>query len=167
MATINTKIVRRSHALLGSPWGPGFAYTEAMATGSGPGGRLRAHALQAGLGAFMLGTALGPTRAVIRRLMPAPGEGPDEAARKAGHYEIDFVGLDANGKALGVATVHGDRDPGYGSTSRMLAECALTLAQDAPEASGGSWTPASCLGAPLLERLQARAGLRFRLRPLP
>jgi short subunit dehydrogenase-like uncharacterized protein len=164
MAAINTKTVRRSHALLGYPWGPVIRYTESMAIGTGTGARLRAHALHAGMGAFVLGASLGPTRALLRRLMPKPGEGPDAQARESGFYEIDFVGLDAGGRELGIARVSGDRDPGYGSTSRMLAECALALARDAVPAAGGMWTAASCLGEPLLARLEARAGLRFSLR---
>ena len=164
MAAINTKIVRRSHALLGAPWTPDFDYTESMATGPGIGGRSRAIALKTGLAAFMLGAALAPTRALMKPLLPKPGEGPDPAARAAGCYEIDFVGLDAERRPLGIATVSADLDPGYGSTSRMLAECALCLAQDSLSTPGGSWTPAAALGAALLRRLETRADVVFKLR---
>jgi short subunit dehydrogenase-like uncharacterized protein len=161
MAAINTRIVRRSNALLGFPWGREFMYREAMATGRGTAGRVRAHATKAGLGMFMLGAVLPPTRAVLRRVMPQSGEGPDAAARAAGHYTVDFVGYDPAAKARLIATVEASLDPGYGSTSRMLGETGLCLAQDALDTKGGSWTPAAALGDALLARLTTRAGLKF------
>jgi len=165
MATINTKVLRRSNALMGFPWGRDFRYEESMATGKGLGGRLRAWMVTAGLGAFMAAASFGPTRALLTRLLPAPGEGPDRSARERGSYSVDFI---ASGKTPGsaalIANVSASLDPGYASTSRMIAECALCLAQDNVPAPGGSWTPSSCMGAQLLPRLEARAGLRFSVR---
>ncbi|MFM7273057.1 MAG: saccharopine dehydrogenase family protein, partial [Gammaproteobacteria bacterium] len=164
MAAVNTKIVRRSNALLGSPWGEDFRYEESMATGTGTSGRLRALGMAAGLGGFMASAAIGPGRALLRRVLPAPGEGPDRAAREAGSYRIDFVGVAPQEAPRLVASVSASRDPGYGSTARMLAECALCLAQDGVSSDGGSWTHAACMAEPLLERLRGRAGLDFTLR---
>ena len=165
MATINTKILRRSNALLGYPWGKDFRYEESMATGTGLGGRVRAWAVAGGLGGFMAAAAAGPTRRLLKRVLPAPGEGPDRKARESGRYEIDFiaVGSDAGRPAL-IANVAAALDPGYGSTSRMIAECALCLARDEVPAAGGSWTPSACMGEKLLPRLQQGAGLRFSVR---
>ena len=164
MAAVNTRIVRRSNALLGSPWGEDFSYEESMATGTGTSGRLRAIGMAAGLAGFMASAAISPGRALLRRVLPAPGEGPDRAAREAGSYRIDFVGLRPQEAPLLVASVSASLDPGYGSTARMLAECALCLAQDPVASGGGSWTPAACMAEPLLERLRSRAGLDFALR---
>jgi short subunit dehydrogenase-like uncharacterized protein len=167
MAAVNTKIVRRSNALLGLPWGANFQYSEAMATGKGLSGRVRAHALQAGLAAFTGSLALPPTRALVRSLLPAPGEGPDRAARDNGYYRIEVVGWHPQfGHPATVATVSGEGDPGYASTSRMLAEAGLCLALDKVPSTGGSWTPAACMAAPLLARLEKRARLVFELREI-
>lgn len=164
MAAVNTKIIRRSNALRGYPWGRDFGYEESMATGPGTGGRLRALGMAAGLGGFMASAAIGPGRAVLRRVLPAPGEGPDRAAREAGSYRIDFLGLATEDTPGLIASVSASLDPGYGSTARMLAECALCLAQDEVATGGGSWTPSACLAEPLLKRLGDRAGLDFALR---
>lgn len=165
MATINTKILRRSNALLGFPWGKEFRYEESMSTGRGFSGRARAWLVAGGLGAFMGMAAFGPTRSLLRRLLPAPGEGPDRKARESGFYEIDFLAETGASPRL-VATVAASLDPGYASTARMIAECALCLAQDDVSTAGGSWTPASCMAEPLLARLLSRAGLRFSVREI-
>jgi short subunit dehydrogenase-like uncharacterized protein len=136
-----------------------------MLTGRGAKGEQRAkkaartHKLQ------NLLLAIGPTRALIRRFaLPKPGEGPDRSQREAGHYELLFVGETARGEQL-AARVTGDRDPGYGSTCKLISEAALCLAQqvDRRMAPGGVWTPGAAMGLVLAERLQARAGLRFAL----
>ncbi len=106
---------------------------------------------------------MGPTRRLMQRhFLPAPGEGPSASQREAGNFDIRFIGLAEDGQRLD-ARVTGDRDPGYGATARMLAECALSLARDEVRDGvvGGSWTPASCFGTALIERLQAEAGMRF------
>ena len=164
MAPINTKNVHRTHALRGHPWGQNFVYSERMLTGRGAKGEQRAkkaartHKLQ------NLLLAIGPTRALIRRFaLPKPGEGPDKAQRESGHYELLFVGETARGERL-AARVTGDRDPGYGSTCKLISEAALCLSQvDRRMAPGGVWTPGAAMGLVLAERLQARAGLRFSL----
>lgn len=165
MAAINTRIVHRSNALAGSAYGPEFRYDEAMLTGRGLRGRTRAITLSLGLGAFAAGAALGPTRALIRRwMLPAPGDGPDAEKRASGLFDLRFHGVTADGREL-TARVTGDRDPGYGSTSKMLGEAAVCLARDlAPgEPAGGFWTPATALGTRLRERLVRHAGLTFEI----
>ena len=90
---------------------------------------------------------------------PAPGEGPSKAEREAGFYEIDFIAEMPDGERL-TATVTGDRDPGYGSTCKIITEAALCLLRDA-EAKGGIWTPGALMAEPLKARLEANAGLNF------
>ena len=158
MAAINTRVVRRSNALLGFPWGEDFRFDESMLSKS----RLVAGAgsLAGGLGLIAL--ALGPTRRLLARVLPKPGEGPDAATREAGHYQLDFLGIDPADRSADTAvSVTGHLDPGYGSTSRMLGEAAVCLALDTPVTGGGFWTPASALGESYLQRLQTRAGLDF------
>ena len=104
-----------------------------------------------------------PTRALIRRFaLPQPGQGPSASQRARGHYELLFVGQAGGGRTLR-AVVKGDRDPGYGSTSKMISESALCLLHDINHQAtpGGLWTPASAMGLALVRRLQARAGLSF------
>ena len=163
MATINTKNVHRTNALLGHPWGKDFTYDERMLTGDGPRGERRAKKMvfTARVQNALLGFA--PTRAVLRRFaLPKPGEGPDRKARENGRYEVQFTGETASGKRLR-ASVRGDRDPGYGSTSKMIAESALCLVGDPQHklAGGGVWTPGSAMGLTLVQRLVQYAGLRF------
>jgi short subunit dehydrogenase-like uncharacterized protein len=106
-----------------------------------------------------------PTRALIRRfVLPKPGQGPSKAARDTGFYDILFIGETSDGRSLRVS-VKGDKDPGYGSTSKMIAESAICLARDVSHdaVGGGFWTTASVMGEPLIGRLQAKAGLTFTL----
>jgi short subunit dehydrogenase-like uncharacterized protein len=165
MATINTKNVHRTHALLGHPWGKDFVYSERMMTGDGGKGESRAKkmALVSRVQEVLLG--FGPTRSLLRRFaLPKPGEGPNQEAREKGRYDLLFVGQTAGGKRLR-ASVKGDRDPGYGSTCKMISESALCLVGD-PErklAAGGVWTPGSAMGLTLLRRLELYAGLSFQL----
>jgi short subunit dehydrogenase-like uncharacterized protein len=165
MAPVNTRIVRRSHALLGWPWGQRFRYTEAMSVGPGLAGLGRAAAITAGLGSFMAVASTRPTRRLMNRLfLPQPGEGPGEAAREAGGFEMRLVGRHptAPGRSL-QARVTGRRDPGYGATARMLGEAAICLALDAARlpVGGGSWTPATAFGELLIERLAKGADVEF------
>lgn len=165
MAAVNTRVVHRSHALLGRPWGPDFRYREAMATGSGPVGAAKAGGLTAGLGAGMGLGALGPTRRLIAKVVPKPGTGPSPEAQEAGFFDLRFTGTTAAGEQI-YTQVTGDRDPGYGSTAKMLGEAAAALLDLAPaDLGGGFWTPASALGDRLVERLEAHAGLQFAVRP--
>jgi short subunit dehydrogenase-like uncharacterized protein len=160
MAAINTRIVRRSHALLGLPWGQNFRYSEVMSTGKGGSGLARAVTFTAGMAAFMGAMAFPLTRPLVEKRLPSPGEGPSEEARAKGHFKTRFVALGDGSTLRGL--VADQRDPGYGSTAAMLSESALCLALQGGEtrAEGGVLTPASAMGMPLIERLR-KAGLTF------
>jgi short subunit dehydrogenase-like uncharacterized protein len=162
MAAINTRIVHRSNALSAGRYSRAFRYDEAVSTGRGLRGRLTAVGAGVGLSVFMLASALGPTRAVLQRLLPAPGEGPSPEAQARGFFDLRFFGRTASGRQVRVK-VTGDRDPGYGSTAKMLGEAAMCLAFDVPRdtVAGGFWTPATIFGDRLVARLEAHAGLRF------
>lgn len=161
MAAVNTRVVQRSHALLGRPWGREFRYDEAMDMGSGPLGAAKAAGLTAGLGAGMGLMAFGPTRNLAGRVLPKPGEGPSPAAQLAGSFDIRFIGTTATGDGIRTR-VTGDRDPGYGATGHMLGEAAVGLLDVGDdEVAGGFWTPSTALGDRLVERLEAHAGMRF------
>jgi short subunit dehydrogenase-like uncharacterized protein len=163
MAGINTKVVRRSHALTGYPYGREFRYREAVMTGDGVAGWTKAAALTGGLGSLVLAASLGPTRRLLERfLLPSPGEGPDAKTRESGFFDLRQFGRLPDGTVLR-SRITGDRDPGYGSTSRMLSECAVCLATDDLDSEGGVLTPASAMAAPLLDRLRSRAGLSFEI----
>ena len=158
MAAINTRVVRRTNALLEFPWGEDFRYDEATLNKSAY--EARRNSLAGGVG--MVAMALKPTRKLAQRLLPKPGEGPNREQREAGHYEVFFRGLNPEDRNMDmVVRVSGDLDPGYGSTSRMLGEAAVCLAQDDIAVGGGFWTPASALDGVYLERLQENAGLSF------
>jgi short subunit dehydrogenase-like uncharacterized protein len=148
MAPINTKNVHRSNALLGHAYGRDFVYDEMMIAGPGAKGEATARAIAEGNAA--MGGEGGPK----------PGEGPGKEEREAGFYDVLLLGIAPDGRQLRVA-VKGDRDPGYGSTSKMIAEAAICLVQDAPEVPGGIWTPGAALKDKLIERLRANAGLSF------
>lgn len=160
MAAINTRVVRRSNALLGLPWGDDFRYDEAILNSS----RTQASITGLASGAGMLTAAFGPTRKLMARFLPKPGEGPNREQREAGFYELHFHGIVPADRSCDMRlAVRGELDPGYGSTSRMLGEAAVCLASDPAITGGGFWTPASALGAAYLERLQQKAGLSFTL----
>jgi short subunit dehydrogenase-like uncharacterized protein len=161
MAAINTRIVRRSNALLGYAWGEDFRYSECQAFSRGPRGLFGAAAMTAGFGAFFAMAAFAPTRGLVAKIVPAPGEGPSKEQRDAGFFVVRLVGIpDApNGPRL-VATVRGQSDPGYGETAKMLSEAAISLAKDDLPARGGILTPASSMGLKLVDRLR-RAGMAF------
>ncbi len=161
MAAINTRIVRRSNALLGYPWGADFRYGEAQAFGRGARGLLGASMMSAAFGGFFALAAFGPTRALLAKAVPAPGEGPSKAERDAGSFVIKLVGLpDASSAPKLIATVGGTSDPGYGETAKMLTESAVCLAKDDVDVPGGVLTPASSMGTKLIERLR-KAGMTF------
>lgn len=151
MAAINTRNIHRSNLLTGHRYGPDFVYDEMLVTGTGEKGEAMANAVAADKS---LGSDSGPR----------PGEGPSREEREAGFYDVLFLGMDAEGHQLRVA-VQGDRDPGYGSTSKMIAEAAVCLLQDATSTPGGIWTTAPALGQALIDRLQAHAGLTFAVEP--
>ncbi|WP_321908398.1 saccharopine dehydrogenase family protein [Paraburkholderia sp. J11-2] len=167
MAAVNERVVHRSNALSGNAYGTQFTYDEAVLTGPGLKGRLSALAVVAGLGAFMAGIVVGPVRSLMQRfLLPKPGEGPSPEAQRAGRYDLRFFGRTDEGQVLRVK-VTGDRDPGYGSTGKMLGQAAISLARDLVEDGakagrpGGFWTPATVFDARFIERLTRYAGLRF------
>ena len=147
MAAINTRNVHRSNFLLQQAWGADFVYDEMLVTGKGEKGKAMADAVAA-------------DKSLASDDGPKPGEGPSRAEREAGFYDVLFLGTGRNGETLRVG-VQGDRDPGYGSTSKMIAESAMCLLQDASATPGGIWTPASAMGQRLIDRLQAHAGLTF------
>ncbi|RKU04214.1 saccharopine dehydrogenase [Burkholderia sp. Nafp2/4-1b] len=167
MAAVNERVVHRSNALADYAYGSKFAYDEAVITGTGLKGRVAALAMVAGLGAFMVGVLIGPVRGLMERfLLPKPGEGPSAAAQLAGRYDLRFFGRADDGRTLRVK-VTGDRDPGYGSTGKMLGQAALSLALDCARdgektgRGGGFWTPATMFDERFVERLERHAGLRF------
>jgi len=164
MAAINTKNVLRTNAIAGYPYGRDFTYSEMQGTGSGAKGRQRAKAMlgQSNMQRNLLGFA--PTRAMLKAFaLPKPGQGPSLEERETGMYEVSFAGETADGRALR-AVVTGDRDPGYGSTSKMITESALTLNDTSRQTTpGGIWTPMAAMGDALIARLQEKAGLTFRL----
>ncbi|MEM7135318.1 MAG: saccharopine dehydrogenase NADP-binding domain-containing protein [Myxococcota bacterium] len=160
MAAINTRIVRRTHALLGQPWGDGFRYSEVMTTGRGPKGFQRAAAMSGGVAGFFALVAIPLTRPMIEKRLPAPGEGPDREAREKGFFKTRLIALANGGEVRGI--VEGYQDPGYGATAIMISESALCLALEGATlgTEGGILTPGSAMGTRLTERLRA-AGMRF------
>jgi short subunit dehydrogenase-like uncharacterized protein len=148
MAPINTRNVHRSNALLGHAYGKDFVYDEMMMTGPGEQGEAMAKAIA------QMGSGLGGEGG------PKPGEGPTKAEREAGFYDVLFIGSTADGRQVRVA-VGGDKDPGYGSTSKMIAESAVCLVTAARDTPGGVWTPGAAMGRKLIDRLTQKAGLTF------
>jgi short subunit dehydrogenase-like uncharacterized protein len=148
MSTINTRNVHRSNLLMGFPYGKDFVYDEMVLTGPGEHGEAEAKRVVAANA-----ERGGPDR-------PKAGEGPSKEEREAGHYDILFVGLAPDGRQVRIA-VQGDRDPGYGSTSKMISECAICLLRDSPEVQGGIWTPGAAMSHRLVKRLVDNAGLKF------
>lgn len=164
MAAINTRVVRRSNALLGYPYGKGFRYDEAVLTGKGPLGLARAAGTSAGTVGGMAAAAVGPLRRLAAKRLPAPGEGPSKEKREAGFFDISLWAQHPDDPSKNLrARVRGDRDPGYGSTSKMLGESAVCLARDELTVGGGFWTPASAMGDALLTRLHEKAGVTFEI----
>ena len=120
--------------------------------------------LSFGMGALMVAMAVPPVRWLLEKtVLPKPGEGPSEKQQLEGEYDLVFLGSTPNGEKIR-CRVTGDRDPGYGSTAKMLAQAAACLAKDIPEdVPGGFWTPATVMGDQLINRLEADAGLTFEL----
>jgi len=147
MASINTKNVHRSNALLDYRYGKDFQYGEMVLTGPGDKGE----ALAKGMATS---NAFGDNP-------PKPGEGPSKEERENGSYDVMFIGDTADGTRL-ISSVKGDKDPGYGSTSKMISEAAIALVKDV-QGEGGVMTPAPAMGEALLARLQDHAGLTFEI----
>jgi len=148
MAGINTKAVHRSNLLLGHRWGQGFQYDEMQMLDGPP------DASAQGMGGFNFGSGG----------LPKPGEGPSAEERETGFYDLLYIAEASDGRQVRAA-IKGDMDPGYGSTSKILGESAVCLARnvDRTTVSGGCWTSASAMGAALIRRLEANAGLTFKL----
>lgn len=171
MAAVNERVVHRSNSLLGFAYGPRFSYNEALLTGSGALGWLRASAITTALGAFFVSAMYKPSRQLMQNfLLPSPGEGPSPAAQKAGSYDLRLLARSERGARMRFR-VAGDQDPGYGSTAKMLGQAALYMALDLADGNtkvgqpGGFWTPASCFGQRYIDRLCQHAGLVFELDP--
>ncbi|WP_052558070.1 saccharopine dehydrogenase family protein [Enhygromyxa salina] len=165
MAAINAKVVRRSNALLDFAYGRDFRYAESASTGAGAKGLIGAAVVTAVMTAAIPALAFGPTRRLLAKKLPKPGEGPSREAREAGFFVARLIadGVDASGDPMQLrGRVEGVNDPGYGETSKMLGESALSLAFDPLDSPGGLRTPASTMGDRLLERLRA-AGMTFRV----
>jgi short subunit dehydrogenase-like uncharacterized protein len=150
MATINTRNVHRSNALMGFPYGKDFVYDEMMLTGPGEKGEESARLIAASINAEKMGQSNAPK----------PGEGPSKEERETGMYDLLFVAIAPDGKQAR-AVVKGDRDPGYGSTSKMISECAICLLRDTPDVPAGIWTPGAAMQHKLIKRLVDHAGLTF------
>ena len=165
MSPINTKVVRRSNAVLDYRYGRDFRYEEAIFTGRGASGWTLAVLGALGARLFMLAMGLSPTRNLLKKhVLPKSGDGPGQDVREKSSYEIIQIGKLDDGTTMRVR-VRGKGDPGVESTSRMLVECVLCLSEDADKIAvgGGFWTPASAMGDLLLTRLKAHAGLTFEI----
>ena len=146
MAPINTKNIHRSNALLGHAYGEDFCYDEMMIAGEGEEGK-------------QIADAMNSSNPMGGDNLPQPGEGPSKESREQGNYEVLFFADFDEGSID--ARVTGDMDPGYGSTSKMIAESALCLVQECEDLSGGMYTPAPAMGEKLIKRLTKNAGLTF------
>lgn len=162
MAAVNTRVVHRSNALLQKPYGEDFSYSEAMLMGKGGKGKTRARNMGWGLNIFMVLAAIGPTRWLLEKfVLPKPGEGPTPDEQLNGCFDYRFIGKTDSGEKITVK-VTGDRDPGYGSTAKMLGQAAVCLAGISKEEKpGGFWTPASIYQDDLIARLIEKSGLTF------
>ena len=163
MATINTRIVHRSNQLLSYEYGRDFKYDEAMWMQDGVKGKLSSYAMSAGLLGFATAMMIKPSRELLsKHVLPKAGSGPSKDEQENGYFDIRHFGKTAKNDTITVK-VTGDKDPGYGSTSRMIAQAALCLAQDVSkeDVGGGFWTPASAMGDNLISRLEEHSGLSF------
>src|SRR5215469_592946 len=150
MANINTRNVHRSNALMDFPYGRDFVYDEMQITGPGEEGEALAKRIVAA------------NNRMASSAGPKPGEGPSKKERENGLYDLLYVAIAPDGRQVR-ASVKGDRDPGYGSTSKMIAECAICLLRDAPDVKAGIWTPGAAMGERLIKRLVDHAGLTFQV----
>ncbi|WP_201535702.1 saccharopine dehydrogenase family protein [Psychrobacter immobilis] len=165
MASINTRIVHRTNQLLGYEYGRDFKYDEAMWMKDGVKGQLSSYAMSTGLFGFATAMMIKPSREFLsKHVLPKSGSGPSQEEQKNGYFDIRLFGQTAKKETI-TTKVTGDKDPGYGSTSRMLSQAALCLAQDISkdDVGGGFWTPVSAMGDKLLVRLEEYAGLSFKV----
>ncbi len=148
MSNINTRNVHRSNMLMGFPYGRDFVYDEMQIAGPGEEGEVEAKRIVAA------------NNRMAASAGPKPGEGPSKEERENGLYDLLYVAIAPDGRQVRAA-VKGDRDPGYGSTSKMITECAVCLLRDTPDVAGGIWTPGAAMGQRLIKRLVDHAGLTF------
>lgn len=148
MALINTRNVHRSNMLMGFPYGQDFVYDEMVLTGPGEKGEANAKRVMAANA-----EKTGPSA-------PKPGEGPSKEERENGLFNLLYVAIAPDGRAVR-AGVTGDRDPGYGSTSKMISECAICMLRDVTDVAAGFWTPGAAMQHKLIKRLRDNAGLTF------
>ena len=163
MASINTRIVLRSNALWPTNYAEDFRYDEALLLGDGDRGHKAAKRLASGMKWGMIAMAITPLRAFAQKFfLPKPGEGPTPEQQLKGMYDLHFIGTTAAGDRI-VTRVTGDRDPGYGSTAKMLAQAGISLRRDVDEqeVGGGFWTTATAFNERLYSRLQDHAGMTF------
>ena len=161
MASINTKIVRRSNAISGFLYGQDFRYSEATTAGKGIKGKVRGYLNSFPL-IFVAAKPKSFLKKIANKILPKPGHGPSKNDRENVYYNLKFYIKTNNNKEI-IARVIGDMDPGYGSTSKMLAESAICLAKDDLKESYGVLTPSTSMGESLLKRLKENAGLSFKL----
>ncbi|MEM1029628.1 MAG: saccharopine dehydrogenase NADP-binding domain-containing protein [Myxococcota bacterium] len=164
MAAINTRIVRRTNALLDYRYGRAFRFEEKMMLPLSAPGFAMASAFTVGMAGLLAGMAIPPVRSLLRdRVLPAPGEGPTAQQRDEGYFNHHLFGT-VDTPDGGTRTLRGEvvgvNDPGYGETSKMLAESALCLARDPLTSEAGVLTPAVAMGTHLLTRLRD-AGMTF------
>ena len=150
MALINTRNVHRSNMLMGFPYGRDFVYDEMVLTGPGEKGEANAKKVMA-----LNSEKTGPSA-------PKPGEGPSKEERENGRYDLLYLAVAPDGRMVR-AGIKGDRDPGYGSTSKMISECAICLLRDTPDVAPGFWTPGAAMQGKLIKRLVDHAGLTFEI----
>ena len=148
MALINTRNVHRSNMLMGFPYGQDFVYDEMVLTGPGEKGEANAKRVMAANA-----EKTGPSA-------PKPGEGPSKEERENGRFDLLYVAIAPDGRMVR-AGVTGDRDPGYGSTSKMISECAICMLRDTTDVAAGFWTPGAAMQHSLIKRLRDNAGLTF------
>ena len=163
MEAINSRIVLHSNALMDMAYGKDFTYSEGVLTGPGFKGRVGAVMSTLGFGALGVGLFFSPLRALLEKfVLPAPGEGPSPEAQLKGFFDLRLYGADNDGNHL-MVKVTGDRDPGYGSTAKMLAQAGLCMALDIKkeDQAGGFLTPSTAMGSALVKRLEEHAGLTF------
>jgi short subunit dehydrogenase-like uncharacterized protein len=148
MAAVNTRNVHRSNMLMGFPYGKEFIYDEMVLTGPGEKGEADA------------GKVMATNREKTGPNARKPGEGPSKKERENGLYDLLYVAVAPDGRDIRVS-VKGDRDPGYGSTSKIVSECAICLLRDTPGVPAGIWTPGAAMQQKLIKRLEDHAGLTF------
>jgi len=165
MSTINTRIVRRSHALSNFPYGKNFIYREFSLMGKGVSSWLKAWMMTLPLGVVMSAKPGSFIDRMIQKWAPSPGEGPSKEERENGFWVFDYRAQNAKGEVL-TARMKGDKDPGYGSTSKMLGEAAVCLSLDDLNSNYGILTPVSAMGEALWTRLHQNAGISFNIKTL-